>query len=601
MNTQDETTSLVGRVQLLPILDSALHALGRVPILDNAISALARAPILDNAINALGRTPIIGQISNRVAINTLAYATQPRPRPYSLFSSSPKPADGNGPVTEYTSWPALTDRSFSGRHLPPASQEDTERLPYDQPWTENSVGEVTALFQRDGVMKKGRSSALFMFFAQWFTDSFLRIDPNDRRRNTSNHEIDLCQIYGLTEATASILRSHHDGKLKSQRIKGEEYLDYLMTKDSGGKWHVKDPYQELPYVKSGKLEQILTTIPEARRHKLYATGLERGNSSVGYVALSTIFMREHNRLCDALAADHPGWDDERLFQTARMINIAQLLKIVVEDYINHIAGHRLFHLDNSFPEKEAWYRSNHLALEFDLLYRWHSLVPDTITLGGKDYGQQDFRNNNILLEQLGMASVLNDAAGQAAGRIGLGNTPGFLMAAEYQALKMGRDFRLRSFNEYRVQFGLQKLHDFKELTSDAAVQEELRRLYQDIDRVELIVGLFAEEPRYGVLFGELMGVMVGSDAFTQALTNPLLSTHIFNAKTFTTYGLEQINATVTLQDLVQRNVVDGSAIKVSFEYPLSRQAEKVVAEEISPLPGDLGQGTEAPVVTKKRA
>lgn len=598
MNTQDETSGLVGRVHLLPMLDSALHALGRVPILDNAINALARAPMLDNAINALGRAPIIGQISNRVAISTLAYATQPRPRPYSLFSNVPQAAGGNGPITDYTSWPALTDRSFSGRHLPPASPEEIARLPIDRPWTENSVGEVTALFQRTGSMKNGRSTALFMFFAQWFTDSFLRIDASDRRRNTSNHEIDLCQIYGLTEATAAILRSHRGGKLKSLRLKGEEYPDYLMTKDSSGKWRVKDEYQELPYVKSGKLELILANVPEDRQKKLYATGLERGNSSIGYVALSTLFLREHNRLCDGLAGNHPGWDDERLFQTARMINIAQLLKIVVEDYINHIAGHRLFHLDNSFAEKEAWYRSNHLALEFDLLYRWHSLVPDVITLAGKDYGQQDFRTNNALLEQAGMATVLQDSAAQAAGRIGLGNTPGFLMAAEYQMLKMGRDFRLRTYNEYRVQFGLQKLRDFKELTPDTALQDELRRLYVDIDHVELVVGLFAEEPRYGILFGELMGVMVGSDAFTQALTNPLLSTHIFNAKTFSDYGLDQINATSTLQDLVKRNVADGVAIKATFDFPLERQAETVA---LSPLPGDLGQGEETSVSTKKRA
>lgn len=601
MNTQDETPSLAGRVHLLPILDSAINALGRVPILDNAISALARAPMLDNAINALGRAPIIGPISNRVAINTLAYATQPRPRPYSLFSNAPKPTDGNGPITDYTSWPALTDRSFSGRHLPPAAEEDIDRLPLDQAWTETSVGEVTALFQRSGSMKKGRSTALFMFFAQWFTDSFLRIDATDRRRNTSNHEIDLCQIYGLNEATTTILRAHRGGKLKSQRIKGEEYPDYLFMKDSNGKSRVKDEYQDLPYVKSGKLEIVLANLPEDRRGKLYATGLERGNSSVGYVALSTLFLREHNRICDVLAGNHPDWDDERLFQTARMINIALLLKIVVEDYINHIAGHRLFHLDNSFAEKEGWYRTNHLALEFDLLYRWHSLVPDVVTLAGKEYGQQDFRTNNALLEKVGIATVLQEASAQAAGRIGLGNTPGFLMAAEYQTLKMGRDFRLRTYNEYRVQFGLQKLRDFKELTSDTAVQDELRRLYKDIDHLELVVGLFAEEPRYGILFGELMGVMVGSDAFTQALTNPLLSTHIFNAKTFTDAGLELINATSTIQDLVKRNVAEGAAIKATFDYPLPRQAAPAATEELSPLPGDIGQGSESRAAPKKRA
>jgi prostaglandin-endoperoxide synthase 2 len=117
---------------------------------------------------------------------------------------------------------------------------------------------------------------------------------------------------------------------------------------------------------------------ELRLDKMYATGLERGNSSVGYVALSLVFLREHNRICDELFRQNPSWQDEQLFQTARMINICLLLKLTVEDYINHIAGQRIFRLDPSFAEQQNWYRTNWIALEFDLLYRWHGLVPDSL-------------------------------------------------------------------------------------------------------------------------------------------------------------------------------------------------------------------------------
>lgn len=505
---------------------------------------------------------------NRVATDVICRATTPRPRAFSLWSHVKKPESltKQGPVGEYTTWPMLTDRLFSARHLPPADQSYIDDLPVDAPYSADPrnlvIGDVTALFARKGDIKKGRSSVLFMFFAQWFTDSILRVDPSDRRKNTSNHDIDLCQIYGLKETTTGLLRSQNlGGKLASQMIKGEEYPDYLGEIGTDGEWKVKDHYKKLPYAPREILDVILKNVPKDRWPNLYATGLERGNSSVGYVAISTLFLREHNRICGELSKRNPTWDDERLFQTARIINIVILMKLVVQDYINHIAGAGVFVFDPTFAEKKNWYRTPWIALEFDLLYRWHGLVVDILKSGGDTYNEAEYRFNNALLEQLGIETIVDAASHQPAGQISLQNVPDFLLGAEYQMIKMGRDFRLRPYNEYRKQFGLDALTSFEQLTGDTVLRDKLRVIYKDINKVEFIIGLFAEKHAKSRLYGELMYAMVAYDAFTQIYTNPLLSKNIYTAGTFTQYGLDLIDKTNTVQDLADRNVSETAKAK----------------------------------------
>ena len=520
-------------------------------VIDGILSFAGRHPALDGPMREL----------NRKLINHFATAVAPRPRSFSLWSPDPasKVGDPNY-ITDYTSWPSLTNKRYSGRHLAPADPAYTASLPNDAPYDfarPNVVGDVTKLFVRTGPMRTSRSSLLFMSFAQWFTDSILRVNFLDRRTNNSNHDIDLCSVYGLTEDSCRLLRSMTGGQLRSQMIRGEEYLDYLCnatTAPNGARvFSIKPQYAGLEVATVG-LDAILVGFPNDRREKLYATGLERGNSSIGYVAISTIFMREHNRIAKALSAQNPAWDDERTFQTARNINIVILMKLVVEDYINHILGHHLFRLDHEFAEEQPWYRANWIALEFDMLYRWHGLAPDAVTVNGNALKPQEFRNNNALLEEVGVGPLIDSVSRQAAGKIGLANTPDYLWGAEYNVIKMARDFRVRPYNEYRELFGLNRMKSFSDLTSDTGIQHKLARLYGTVDNLELFIGLFAEEAGDGLLFGDLLNRMVAYDAFTQIFSNPLLSKNNYNKDTFTDYGLDLIEKTTSIEILVNRNV-----------------------------------------------
>jgi prostaglandin-endoperoxide synthase 2 len=522
---------------------------------DFVFSLVARFPIIVRIVSAI---PFLRRLISNIYIKRVAGSADPRPRPFSLASS-------------YTSWKSLTDRTYTGRHLPEAEGE--RNLP--------DIEKVVELWHRkdNREIPSVHSSLLFSFFAQWFTDSFLRTDLFDRRKNSSNHQIDLCQIYGLREELTNILRSHKDGKLRHQFIDGEMYPAYLFDPErtTSDNWVFASEEFERLHPRPA-LEFIFQGVPEDRLRYMFAVGLEHGNSSIGYTVLNTIFLREHNRICDILKNAHADWDDERLFQTARNIMIVLLIKVVLRDYIGHF---NLFDfiVDPSpdLAEKQRWYRTNWITMEFNLLYRWHSMVPEKFVLGDKRIDVDEFRNNTPLVMESGLEAVISAASRQRTGRIGLHNTPDFFFqpfpigadvrSVMERTVAMGRDARLRSYNDYREAFSFPRLGCFEELTSDPELLTELKTLYHDnIDDLEWHVGIFAEEPGEGFILGDLMTRMVGFDAFTHALTNPLMSIYVHNERTFTREGLNIIEQTGNISDLVKRNVQDSRGVDASFKH-----------------------------------
>ncbi len=158
---------------------------------------------------------------NRYLIGRLVNVTRTRPHPWSTVHS-------------YTSWTSLTDKSWSARHL---AARPIENLP--------DIDTLMPLFKRKSGEQKlsDKSTCLFPIFAQYLTDGFIRTegatgDPADDadrlKRNTSNHQIDLCPLYGRTPGQTGILRTNSEaagerGRLLSQMIDGEEYAPFLFA------------------------------------------------------------------------------------------------------------------------------------------------------------------------------------------------------------------------------------------------------------------------------------------------------------------------------------------------------------------------------------
>lgn len=485
---------------------------------------------------------------NRLKINiVVGREKRRRPHPFSLWTGAAtgpppdrpaKPAGDPPPIpafepSSYVSWPGLADRTYTGRHLPP-----------DPAWTGAlpSHDELfETLFRRQGDMKPCKATtALFCFFAQWFTDSFLRTDRKDRRRHTGNNEIDFCQIYGLDEATARALRTLKGGLMRTRPSAAGERLPFLVVREGANIGDIHSDFHGLSYLdhdletkQVGKkyresIERSLHPFGPERWQNMYATALDRGNSTIFYTAISTMCVREHNRLARELAGIHPEWDDDRLFETARLINVHNVLEIVIEDYINHIAGAGSFRLDANFAERQPWYRTNRISIEFNLLYRWHSLVPDSVEAAGRKLGPLDYRFNNLILEESTPEALINAASAAPAGRIGVRNTPDILKHAEIAAFALAREFRLQPFNAYCERFGQPKYESIEDLAGpDKETAATLNRLYGgDVDKVEFLVGLYAERRSAGApdsVLPPTLRTMVAVDAFTHILTNPVLS------------------------------------------------------------------------------
>ena len=521
--------------------------------------ALTRFRLLWKLIQAI---PPLSRSINKRLINGAIYSLPTRPYPHSLMTLETHIPGTTHPKNQdtYTSWESLTDRTYLGRHWPPDFQfNDSASLP--------ELDTLKVLFEKpkdaDGKSisrHSEKSTLLFPYWVQWFTDGFLRVAHKNKLKNTSNHHIDLSPVYGLTPRTTHQLRTFKGGKLKSQMIGDEEYPLYVYEDASAGvfKAEFEDLYEPLKDERELKLD---------RKSKIFAMGVERANVQIGYVMLNVLCLREHNRLCDELRKAYPSWDDERLFQTARNIVIAEIMKIIVEEYINHITPYHFnLFVDPAPLVSEKWFRTNWMTVEFSLVYRWHSALPEWFTYNNELKPMvQSLWNNNLLTDR-GLGKLFEESSTQPATEIGLFNTADFLIElTELASIQLGRQAKLASYNTYRELCQFPAVTDFDQITGDPRAQDLLQKIYGSVDNIEFYVGLYAEDVRKNSALSPLIGRMVGADAFSQALTNPLLSANLFNPETFSPVGWDIIHETKTLSDIVNRNVPQSQTFNVTFD------------------------------------
>ncbi|MGO9383186.1 MAG: peroxidase family protein [Mycobacterium sp.] len=378
--------------------------------------------------------------------------------------------------------------------------------------------------------------------------------------NEVTHWWDGSQIYGSDQATQNRLRSRKFGKMR-------------LNTDG--------------------------TLPVDRSTRVEDAGFMR-NWWVGLTMLHTLFVREHNAICDMLHEAYPDWDDKRLFNVARLINAAVMAKIHSIEWTPAILPNRaletglnsnwyglLTYLQRKGKARRTLSEVNlrnpelggivgnpisrhhsafGLSEEFVEVYRLHSLLPETLQLrlrGQKGIAEEVSlpatrqHGSVVITTGYAMSDLFYSFGNQHPGALVLNNFPRFMQELSVPGnpfFDMGtvdivraRERGVPRYNEFRRQLGLNPIKSFDDLTDNPEFLEKLKAVYgggkKGVEDLDLLIGTLAEAERptnFG--FGETVFQIFIVSA-SRRLQADRFYTDCYNEGVYTPEGLRWIDQT----------------------------------------------------------
>ena len=372
-------------------------------------------------------------------------------------------------------------------------------------------------------------------------------------RNTETHWWDASQVYGSSPVVEELLRTHSGGHVE-------------LTPD-------------------GIIPFDPPSMPEVPGVDMDAM---KGNWWLGLAMLHTLFMREHNAICDHLARCYPHLDDQQLFDHARLINAALIAKIHTVEWTTAILADstmetgmrvnwwgvqgektrdRFGRLTKSeefsgIPGSELYYHGVPFAMteEFVAVYRMHPLIPD-------DYRLRSVADDALVEElpfpriagththevlhdpRLDVADFFYSFGTSNPGAIVLHNYPNHLREwreADGHPLDLAatdivrnRERGVPRYNEFRRKFHMPPCDRFEDFSADPDVVADLRRIYRSVEDVDLMVGLYAETPPTGFAISDT-AFRVFIVMASRRLKSDRFYTYDYRPEVYTKEGIEWV-------------------------------------------------------------
>ena len=344
-----------------------------------------------------------------------------------------------------------------------------------------------------------------------FNRSKFVINGDREQVNDVTSWIDGSQIYGSDNARAAALRTNGGTGAK------------LLTSVNN----------LLPYNTTGLANQNNGPLPA---NQMFVAGDIRANENTLLTSLQTVFVREHNRLVDIIAAQKPSLNAQEQYNLARKIVGAELQAITYKEFLPALMGSAApkpqdfaysgttdGSITNSFSH--AVFRFGHSTVGNSLLLANNN----SQTVGNTPFLNAFFNPTLITNDPTMIDKVLMGASLQKSQEIdlkfndsvrnvlfgppgsGAGGTD--LGAMDVQR---GRDHGIVDYNELRAAYNLSTLTSFNGMPTTAVDRNAIRNMYgNNINNVDALVGALAETHIAGTSLGPLM-TEIFKDQFTRS-------------------------------------------------------------------------------------
>lgn len=302
--------------------------------------------------------------------------------------------------------------------------------------------------------------------------------------NTVTSFIDASQVYGSDPVRAAWLRTNTGGHLK---VNHESYGDML-------------PYNDGTLSNDNPLGLPATS--------LYAAGDPRANEQVGLTTLHVVFVREHNWQADRLHAQHPTWNDEKLYQEARRWVGAEMQVITYREFLPAMLGRTLPPYTGYKPGVNPGLSNAFAAAGYRI---GHSMVGPDIDILDENFEEtgvmelaEAFFNPAAIPGIGGIEPVTRyfaTSTQQETDTMIVDPLRNFLFGPPGSGgmdlaslnIQRGRDHGLGDYNTVRHDFGLARVTSFGQITSNTALAQELQQLYGNVNTIDAWVGMLAED------------------------------------------------------------------------------------------------------------